>query len=106
VPLPDLSWWPFWHYEPHHNILWVWLKMGAIGFIIFFTLMGGGIARAAYVVRTLQQPERRVFAMLTLAGIVTTLVFCYVDLGLVSGRVTVFLGTTLGTLSVLDQIKD
>ena len=29
VPLPDLSWWPFWHYEPHHNILWVWLKTGA-----------------------------------------------------------------------------
>jgi hypothetical protein len=106
VPLPDLSWWPFWHYEPHHNILWVWLKMGAIGFIIFFTLMGSGIARAAHAVRTLRQPERRVFALLTLSAIVTTLVFCYVDLGLVSGRVTVFLGTTLGTLSVLDQIKD
>jgi hypothetical protein len=44
--------------------------------------------------------------MLTLSGIVMTLVFCYVDLGLVSGRVTVFLGTTLGTLSVLHLIKD
>jgi hypothetical protein len=106
VNMPDLSWWPFWHYEPHHNVLWVWLKMGAIGFIIFFTLMGSALARAAHVVRTLHQPERRVFAMLTLSAIVTTLVFCYVDLGLVSGRVTVFLGTTLGTLSVLDYIKD
>ncbi len=106
VPLPDLSWWPFWHYEPHHNILWVWLKMGAIGFIIFFTLMGTALARCAHAVRTLMQPELRVFAMLTLSGIVMTLVFCYVDLGLVSGRVTVFLGTTLGTLSILDQIKD
>ncbi len=106
VPLPDLSWWPFWHYEPHHNILWVWLKMGAIGFIIFFTLMGTAIARCAHVVRTFMQPERRVFAMLTLSGIVMTLVFCYVDLGLVSGRVTIFLGTTMGTLAVLDQITD
>jgi hypothetical protein len=106
VNMPDLSWWPFWHYEPHHNILWIWLKMGAIGFIVFFTLMGSGLARASYVVRTLLQPERRVFAMLTLSAIVTTLVFCYVDLGLVSGRVTVFLGTALGTLAVLDQIKD
>jgi hypothetical protein len=106
VALPDLSWWPFWHYEPHHNILWVWLKMGAIGFIVFFTLMGAAIARCAHVVRTMTQPEHRVFAMLTLSGIVMTLVFCYVDLGLVSGRVTVFLGTTLGTLSVLHLIKD
>jgi hypothetical protein len=106
VPLPDLSWWPFWHYEPHHNILWIWLKMGAIGFIIFFTLMGTAIARAAQAVRIFHQPERRVFALLTLSGIVMTLVFCYVDLGLVSGRITVFLGTTLGTLAILDQIKD
>jgi hypothetical protein len=106
VPLPDLSWWPFWHYEPHHNILWVWLKMGGIGFIIFFTLMGSGIARAAHAARTLRQPERRVFAMLALSAIVTTLVFCYVDLGLVSGRVTVFLGTMMGTLAVLNQITD
>jgi O-antigen ligase len=106
VDLPDLSWWPFWHYEPHHNILWVWLKMGAIGFILFFTLMGSGIARAAHAVRSLQQPERRVFAMLALSAIVTTLVFCYVDLGLVSGRVTVFLGTMMGTLAVLNQITD
>jgi hypothetical protein len=106
VPLPDLSWWPFWHYEPHHNILWLWLKMGAVGFIIFFTLMGTGLARSAYLVRTLVQPERRVFAMLTLSAIVTTLVFCYVDLGLVSGRVTIFLGTALGTLSILEHITD
>jgi hypothetical protein len=106
VNMPDLSWWPFWHYEPHHNILWVWLKMGAAGFIIFFTLMGSGLARAAHVVRTLRHPEQRVFAMLTISAIVTTLVFCYVDLGLVSGRVTVFLGTCLGTLAVLDQITD
>jgi hypothetical protein len=106
VNMPDLSWWPFWHYEPHHNVLWVWLKTGAIGFIIFFTLMGTALARAAHIVRTLKDPDKRVFAMLTLSAVVTTLVFCYVDLGLVSGRVTVFLGTTLGTLAVLDQIKD
>jgi hypothetical protein len=106
VPLPDLSWWPYWHYEPHHNILWVWLKTGPVGFTLFFVLMGAAIARAAHIVRAVHIPEARVFAMLTLAGIITTLVFCYVDLGLVSGRVTVFLGTTLGTLSVLDQLKD
>lgn len=44
IPLPDLSWWPFWRYTPHNNILWVWLKDGAIGFFAFFWLLG----RAAY----------------------------------------------------------
>jgi hypothetical protein len=106
VGLPDLSWWPFWRYEPHHNILWVWLKLGPAGFIIFFTLMGCAIAQCGRAVRKLPQRESRVFALLTLSGIVMTLVFCYVDLGLVSGRVTVFLGTTLGALSVLHQLTD
>ena len=54
----------------------------------------------------LQRPEARVFAIFALTGIISTVVFCYVDLGLVSGRVTVFLGTLLGTLSVLDQLRD
>lgn len=106
APLPDLSWWPFWHYEPHHNILWVWLKTGIVGFIAFWVLIGGGVARAAHLARRLQRPEARVFAIFALTGIISTVVFCYVDLGLVSGRVTVFLGTLLGTLSVLDQLRD
>jgi O-antigen ligase len=104
VQLPDLSWWAFWHYEPHHNILWVWLKTGAIGFALFFTMMGSGIAHAARMAVKLRDSELRGFALLVMAAIVMTLVFCYVDLGLVSGRVTIFVGTLLGCLSVLDRI--
>jgi hypothetical protein len=106
VDLPSLAWWPFWHYEPHHNILWVWLKTGAIGFILFWVLMGTAVARAAFLVKTLRERETRVFALLSLGGIITTLVFCYVDLGLVDSRVTIFLGTVLGTLAVLDQVHE
>ena len=104
LPLPDLSWWQFWHYEPHHNVLWIWLKTGTLGFIIFWTLMSAALARAARLLHTVTYREGRVFALLAIAGIITTLTFCYVDLGLVSGRVTVFLGTLLGTLAVLDRI--
>jgi hypothetical protein len=106
VGLPDLSWWPFWHFEPHHNILWVWLKLGTFGFIAFWLLLATAVARATHVVRTLKSSEARVWALFTLTGIVTTVVFCYVDLGLVQGRVTVFLGTLLGVLSVLHLLKD
>jgi hypothetical protein len=106
VALPDLSFWPFWHYEPHHNILWIWLKMGAAGFVIFFTLMGSAIARAAHLIRVVRTPEVRVLALFTLIGIISTLVFCYVDLGLTQGRAPVFLGTTMGALAVLHQVKD
>ncbi|HLZ23836.1 MAG TPA: O-antigen ligase family protein [Ktedonobacterales bacterium] len=42
-PLPDLSFWPFWHYETHNAILWVWMKDGMLGFIAFWWLMGRGM---------------------------------------------------------------
>jgi hypothetical protein len=106
VDLPDLSWWPFWHYEPHHNILWVWLKVGTLGFIIFWTLMGTAVARSTHLVRRLKSPEARIWALFSLTAVMTMTVFCYVDLGLVSGRVTVFMGTILGVLSVLHLLKD
>lgn len=106
VPLPDMSWWPFFHYEPHHNIMWVWLKTGVLGFIFFWTLVGAALARAAHFAKTLRAAELRVFALLSLVGIICVLVFSYVDLGLVSPRVTVFLGIALGTLAVLDRIEE
>ena len=106
VPLPDLSWWQFWHYEPHHNILWVWLKLGPAGFIIFWWMLSTAVARSAYAVRKLADSRVRIFGLFGLCAIVMTVSFCYVDLGLVAGRVTVFLGTTLGTLSILHELRE
>ena len=106
IPLPDLSWWPFWHYQPHHNVLWVWLKTGAFGFTAFWMMMLGGIALAANRAKTLRDPTTRSFAFVAMAAITITLVFCYVDLGLTNNRVTMYLGTILGALSTLHLIKE
>jgi hypothetical protein len=106
VGMPDLSFWQLWHYTPHHNILWVWLKTGAGGFAIFWVLMGLSLAQSANAIKVLRAPETRVFAVLALTGIVSTLVFCWVDLGLTMGRVTVFLGTCIGTVAVLHDLGD
>ena len=106
VTTPDISWFPLWNYEPHRNVLWIWLKTGAAGFIAFLLLVGSAMALAANLIRTSTAPSIRVFAAFALAGVVATLVFSYVDLGLTSGRVTLFLGVILGTLGVLDRIED
>lgn len=49
----DLSaWWPFYHYETHNAILWVWMKDGAIGFTIFWWLLGRGVYDGCVTVET------------------------------------------------------
>jgi hypothetical protein len=106
IAIPDISFFPLWNYEPHHNLFWVWFKSGALGFIALWTLFGGTAALSARFARTLGPPELKVFAIFALAGIVSALTFSYVDLGLTSGRVGVLLGVLIGTVSVLDNVRE
>lgn len=50
--LPDLSFWPFWHYTTHNAVLWVWMKDGVLGFIAFWWLLGRGAYDGSKVVET------------------------------------------------------
>lgn len=105
VPMPSIPGFVLWDYEAHHNILWVWLKTGAIGFTLFWVLMGRSIALAANLAATLRAPELRTFAALALATIVSSLTYCYVDTGLVSSALTIPLGIVMGTLAILHRIS-
>jgi hypothetical protein len=104
VALPDMSWWDFWHYETHNSILWVWMKTGVIGYVLFWCMIGGAISRAAFAAKRLTDPTLRCAALFCLVAIVGTVVFAYVDLGLVSGRVMTLFGTALGILAVVERI--
>jgi len=102
VPVPDLSWWPLWHYVSHNNILWLWLKLGIVGFVAFWALMGGALARSVRWMRA-SHPTDRAVGLMAFGAITATLVFSYVDIALASGRVPVFLGIVLGALGVLSR---
>ena len=106
IPLADLSFWQFWRYEPHNNILWIWLKTGAPGFAVFWALIGSAIVSAAHFAKALRGPDERSFALFSLGVVISSMVFCWVDTGLTFPRFAVVLGTTLGTLAVLDQLED
>jgi hypothetical protein len=105
VTVPDISFFEFWNYESHHDLLWVWMKTGAFGFICFFVLMLGGIARGVWLAKTHPFPEFRVLAMVGVTAIVMSLIFSYVDLGLTNSRIPMLLGVMLGAMSALDRIE-
>jgi hypothetical protein len=105
VSIPDISFFPLWNYVTHHNILWIWLKTGILGFITFWCLLGSGLSRGGYYVRRLREPELRTFAMLVILGIASSVVYLYVDLGLNGSRIPILLGILLGGVSVLHQVQ-
>ena len=52
VPMVDLTKdWAFQFYMPHNNMLWLWLRMGIIGFVAFWVALGAAILLAAASLR-------------------------------------------------------
>lgn len=52
VPMVDVSAeWALQLYMPHNNMLWLWLRMGIIGFVIFWVMMGAAIVLVGACVR-------------------------------------------------------
>lgn len=43
-PMVDLTaTWPLQLYMPHNNMLWIWMRMGMLGFVIFWAMIGAAI---------------------------------------------------------------
>ncbi len=107
IPLPDLSFWPFWHYTPHDEILWIWMDMGMFGFMVFWWLIGSGLYRGGRLIQALSVAgDNKARAMLT-AGvglIMMQVTVSYVDLGLTSDRAMLLLGVIFGVIGHLPGI--
>lgn len=98
IPMPDLSWWPFWHYETHNSLLWLWMEMGVLGFGAFMALVGIATIRGMHLLHG--GPERGDSALIVtlVSALFMVCTFSYVDLGVTSPRVGVMLGLVFGVL--------
>lgn len=101
VPLPDISFFVWWEYMPHNSILWLWLKLGVLGFIAFFYFVATLIKSA---VGNLVASSRGEYGALMLASVlfvVMFLVYAYVDIAWESQSL-VLLAITAGFIGRVD----
>lgn len=95
-PLPDLrSFWPFQHYTPHQNILWLWLKMGFAGIGAFLALWVIAFRRCIIQSSRLRDGAIPYAPILVACGLLMFLAYAKVDLALIATRSTVGLGILL-----------
>jgi hypothetical protein len=92
--MPDISAFEFWEYIPHNAMLWIWLKMGFLGFVATLYMFGRTIAAGAASIFRLERPLEVVTVLAGLAYVVMFMVFAYVDIAW-DIRSTVFLGVCL-----------
>jgi O-antigen ligase len=90
IPLPDISFVEFWQFIPHNSILYMWIKLGFLGFVAMFFMFLRGVqsgSRSVLLART-GDDVATVFA--GLSSVVMFVVFAYVDIAW-DTRSTVFL---------------
>ena len=58
IPLPDISFFVFSEYIPHNSIMWIWLKMGYLGFVTLLFLLAAAIRAGTRAVMRLPTATR------------------------------------------------
>ncbi len=80
LPLPFLPGFEFRHYIPHNNFLWVWLKLGVVGFATMLFLVARTVQFGARSVIRIGRGNDAALMMGAVAYVVMYVVFTYVDI--------------------------
>jgi O-antigen ligase len=94
IPMPNISFFEFWQYIPHNNVLWIWIKLGFFGFVAMLFMFGRCVQLGARSVTQIRSADHVAFATAGLAYVVMFLVFAYVDIAW-DPRSTVLLGVSM-----------
>ncbi|MDX1934501.1 MAG: O-antigen ligase family protein [Capsulimonadales bacterium] len=89
----------WWDILPHNQILWVWMRVGTIGFFAFWMMMAAIIVRACRLLRRDDlEPFDQAIVLQALSAIVMLLVFGLLDLQLSNFRDMIFAGIYVGII--------
>lgn len=98
-PLPNiLSEDPVYLLIPHNTIYWVWMRLGPIGYLIFWYIIGSIIVRGCLIVKRLQDRYLQTVAIYIVAVTFMEIVVAYADYQLYAFRNVIYLGLLIGIL--------
>jgi hypothetical protein len=98
IPITDLS-----HlssaidFVPHNGVLYVWMRMGLLGEIALFSLIGAMIMRACQLVKVADR-ELALFGAVVVCAVVGYVVQGYNDMGFFWFRIAIGMGILLGAV--------
>ncbi len=91
-------------YMAHNNILWLLVKVGGIGFFLFWLFVDLFAARASNIAAALRNPYLKAVGVMIVVAIINQLVAAYFDLHLVRYRTMTYLGALMGLLPALQSV--
>jgi hypothetical protein len=94
---------PLINFIPHNNILYVWLRLGTLGAVAFWWMIGAAIVAACRLAR-LQHRDYGVLGTLALTAIMAWLVQGWLDVGITSFRIVTLVGCLLGAVAAAHRL--
>ncbi len=95
---------PYYLYIPHNNVLWIWMRLGPLGFGALWYLIGCGIVFGCLFARRVKNKELQLFAIFTVATLVMEVIVAYSDYQFYFYRNMIYVGVLLGVLFKLPAI--
>jgi hypothetical protein len=94
---------PLINFIPHNTVLYVWLRLGTLGAIAFWCMVGAAIVAACRLAR---HPDRDfgVLGSLAAAAVIAWLVEGWLDQGITSFRIATLVGCLLGAVIAAQRI--
>ncbi len=106
VPLPFIgNLFVWWDIIPHNTVLWVWMRLGYIGFAAFWFFIGRSLIAAVLAAKQARTPYFQGLGAFTVAALSTWVMMGALDMGLVDYRETVLMGTLVGLLGCLPAME-
>lgn len=101
-PLANISnFYIFWNLLPHNSILWVWMRLGTIGYLLLWLMIGTAIVQAARLAREIDDPYLKGLAVFVILLVMQQIIFGYLDLQWTNYRNLIIMGLALALPSRL-----
>lgn len=105
IPLVNIAF-PLMDYIPHNQIYWVFVKMGAVGFFIFWFFFNSFVAKSTKVFMRLEDPWLKAITAVITIAVINQMVVSFFDLQLTYSRNMFYLGCLMGMLPVIEKINN
>jgi hypothetical protein len=94
----------YYGYVPHNTIYWIWMRLGFVGFLVFWFLIGSIIVQGSMIARKLQDPYLRLIAIFIVSVVYIEIVVSYADYQLFFYRNVIYVGLLVGILMKLPEL--
>ena len=95
----------YYNYVPHNNIYWIWMRLGAVGFMAFWYLIGSIIVRGSLIARQLRDRYLQVLAIYVVGMTIMEIIVAFADYQLFFYRNVIYIGVLAGILMKLPEME-